>query len=444
VAEGKAGFHNHQDSSILDKASLNDGKLDKSSPLAQPPKQPNTTRNLDARHGRSRSQILKCPECGSNRLYKDGLRYLTDSTTIQRWLCRECCYRFSEKKPLQKNRDWQINTSSALLSKRQVCELLTRASKNLTEVETRQETAQREGTTQTADIKGRIVDFLWYLKKQGRAEITIEGYRQRLFQILKAGIDLLNPEAVKDFLSKRTYSNRTKAIDVCVYASFLKFLKIPWDPPTYRPERTIPFIPTEQEIDQLIAATGKKPAIFLQLLKETGMRCGEASKLKWIDVDFIRKTVRITPEKGSDPRILHISDKLAEMLGTIPKKSERIFSMTKSAMSSNFYLQRKKIARKLANPRILSISFHTFRHWKGTMEYHRTKDPYHVKQILGHRRMDSTMLYINIEQAIFCNESSDEFYVKVAETVKEIRELLETGFEYVLQKDNLAYFRKRK
>jgi hypothetical protein len=78
------------------------------------------------------------------------------------------------------------------------------------------------------------------------------------------------------------------------------------------------------------------------------------------------------------------------------------------------------------------------------MEYHKTKDPDHVKRILGHRRMDSTTLYINIEQANFCNAPLDEFHVKVAETAEEIKELLETGFEYVMQKDNLAYLRKRK
>ena len=78
------------------------------------------------------------------------------------------------------------------------------------------------------------------------------------------------------------------------------------------------------------------------------------------------------------------------------------------------------------------------------MEYHKTKDPYHVKQVLGHRRMDSTMLYINIEQAVFNDAATDEFHVKVAETPEEIKSLLETGFEYILQKDRLAFFRKRK
>jgi len=36
----------------------------------------------------------KCPECGSQRNYKDGIRQ-TKSGEIQRYLCRDCCYRFS-------------------------------------------------------------------------------------------------------------------------------------------------------------------------------------------------------------------------------------------------------------------------------------------------------------------------------------------------------------
>ena len=39
---------------------------------------------------------VKCPECGSNRLYRDGIRYLKDSSTVQRWLCRNCGFRFSD------------------------------------------------------------------------------------------------------------------------------------------------------------------------------------------------------------------------------------------------------------------------------------------------------------------------------------------------------------
>ena len=41
-------------------------------------------------------------------------------------------------------------------------------------------------------------------------------------------------------------------------------------------------------------------------------------------------------------------------------------------------------------------------------------------------------------------DSNGGFTVKVTEKPEEIKEPLEVGFEYVCQKDNLLYFRKRK
>ncbi|MEM1589912.1 MAG: tyrosine-type recombinase/integrase [Candidatus Bathyarchaeia archaeon] len=64
---------------------------------------------------------------------------------------------------------------------------------------------------------------------------------------------------------------------------------------------------TEQEVDLLIANTSKTISALLQLLKETDMRVGEALALKWEDIDFERRTVHITAEKGSLPRILPLS-----------------------------------------------------------------------------------------------------------------------------------------
>ena len=78
------------------------------------------------------------------------------------------------------------------------------------------------------------------------------------------------------------------------------------------------------------------------------------------------------------------------------------------------------------------------------MLYHQTKDILHVKEFLGHRSLDSTLTYINIERAIFSSSDSSEFHVKVTKTPEEIKSLLEVGFEYVCEKDGLLFFRKRK
>jgi len=66
---------------------------------------------------------------------------------------------------------------------------------------------------------------------------------------------------------------------------------------------------SEKEINELIAGSSIQLAAFLQILKETGARRGEIYQLNWANIDFT-KTVRITPEKGSNPRLFKMSDKL--------------------------------------------------------------------------------------------------------------------------------------
>jgi len=206
----------------------------------------------------------------------------------------------------------------------------------------------------------------------------------------------------------------------------------------------IPFIPIEGELDALIAACGPKTSAFLQLLKETGMRCGEAIKLKWANVDLERRVVTLNdPEKAGKPRIWKISSKLAAMLSRLPREGDHVFGGASThTLRKCLWNVRKRLAHKLQNPRLLRISFHTFRHWKATMLYHETKDPVLVKEFLGHRKLDTTLLYIQIEQALF--KESSQFTVKVAGNRDEIVALLEASFEYVCEKDGLAYFRKRK
>jgi hypothetical protein len=78
------------------------------------------------------------------------------------------------------------------------------------------------------------------------------------------------------------------------------------------------------------------------------------------------------------------------------------------------------------------------------MEYHRTKNPIYVQQLLGHRRLDTTQRYIQIERGLFENSGNDEFTVRIASKQEGIKSLLEAGFEYVCEKDGLMFFRKRK
>lgn len=107
-------------------------------------------------------------------------------------------------------------------------------------------------------------------------------------------------------------------------------------------------------------------------------------------------------------------------------------------------MQRRRIAKKLANPRLLQIHFHTFRHWKTTTEQHKTKDPWHIKTILGHKSIKSTEAYIHIEQMLYQKEADDQFTVKVAHTLDEAVALMEVGYEFHCEVEGKKLFRKRK
>jgi integrase len=278
------------------------------------------------------------------------------------------------------------------------------------------------------------------LRKQGYAETTIFT-RTKIIKLLSKNADLDNPEAIKEFIAKReSWGLAHKEVVVEAYSNYLLSTGGKWDPPRYRAIEKLPFIPTEGEIDYLIAACGTKTSTFVQLLKETGARCGEAWRLEWIDIDNEKATVRITPEKHSNPRMLRISRRLIERLADLPKTSKYVFGGTSLKTTMRLFERSRKLAAaKSKNPRLNSITFHTLRHWKATMEYHKTKDLLHVMRLLGHKSIKNTMRYTQL-----VDFGEQDFVVKVAWTLEESCKLLEGGFQYVCGYDAVKIFKKPK
>jgi hypothetical protein len=75
--------------------------------------------------------------------------------------------------------------------------------------------------------------------------------------------------------------------------------------------------------------------------------------------------------------------------------------------------------------------------------YHQIKDTLYIKQFLDYKKIETTLLYIQLSETIF-KEVTDEFTVKIARKPEQIKALLEVGFEYICQKEELYYFRKRR
>jgi len=184
-------------------------------------------------------------------------------------------------------------------------------------------------------------------------------------------------------------------------------------------------------------------ATFLQTLKETAARPGETWKLEWDDLDIEGKKLNIShPEKGCNPRIRPISAKLLRMLLALPRNNKKIFTYkSKYVAGKSFREMRKKAIKKLSNPELRKICFYTFRYWRATMEYRRLHDFGAVMVLLGHKSLRYVLLYAQLSDAY----SSNEAYVcKEACTRQEAKQLIEDGFEYVMDKEGISLFRKIK
>ena len=394
---------------------------------------------------------ITCPDCGSQRTWKDGLRY-TSNGNIQRYICRDCGYRFSQNgltdssEPLKNPSRWSINNASAYTLDRQVCEFLTEGSKNLIGVESRLEKAAGATKLAKEEIAGKIVEYMWFMKQEGYRAGAIESYTDRIKTLLNKGANLWDVDAVKRLIaSVSTWNDGSKKCFSDAYDVFVRMEGLAWKKPRYKPRSKIPFIPTEKELDQLIHGCGRKMRAFLQGLKETGADPGELFAIEWIDTDFSRSKLAINhPVKYHNPRILKVSDEWLRMVSKLPRTSEKVWGNIKYESNyNNLNAQRKRLAREYDNPRLRRITFTTFRHWKGTMIYHQTHDCMQVKEQLGHKSLISTQIYIHLDEKLF-QQLNSEFIVRRAVSIKGMMTLAAVGFEKFDQVDDVHLYRKPK
>ena len=305
-------------------------------------------------------------------------------------------------------------------------------------VDTTQQSQQQAGATtpDLATTKGLIIQFAFWLQKEGHANSPYPTIIQRL---VRRGADLLDPESVKGAIAKHSCKNGTKLLEVHAYDALTNMLNIQWKKPHYSQEDHLPFIPEERELDQLVAACrSKRMATFLQTLKETFADPGEILRLKWIDLSGNVITIN-NPVKGHNSGQAVISNRLVAMLNNLPHKEERIFPTTDKSMYQSFIRTKKRTAHILQNPRIKAISFVTFRHWGATMIYHQTRKLLLVKEILRHKSILSTMKYTRL----VCFKE-DDYDVATATTLEEDQQLLKVGFEYVTERNGIKLYRKPK
>jgi integrase len=376
----------------------------------------------------------ECPECHSKKNWKAGVRQ-TPNGEIQRFLCRDCGFRFSEKS----NIELQVNDI------RQLCAISEEAKKLDTATEIK--TVAGEIGKKQQDVKGKIVQYALALRNKGRTAETIRTYVGALYTLMNKGAVLTNPSEVEEVIAKQEHwSLRSKRNYTAWYSRFARFLNLDWEKPDYKAPNKTPFFPLESEIDQIIVGSPRKTSIALQIAKETAARIGEIVRLKWTDINFQTNTISINePEKGSNTGIYKVSSKLIIRIQVLPRTSERIFGKASTDSLANMLLTaKKKLASNQCNPRLLKIHFHTLRHWSITNYAYKVKDAFKVQIFARHKDLKCTSRYIHYAEILYQSNENDDWIIKAVKTVDEAIKLGKVGFVPYMTIEGVQLVRKRK
>jgi len=288
-----------------------------------------------------------------------------------------------------------------------------------------------------------ILNILIELKNSGKSDYTIKTIDKRLHAISK-NADINNPEAVLSYIANKQAANNTKEALCYAYKKYCKHYKIKANIPYYKPDSKPIKIPTKEKLEMFIAKASKTLATQLTISMETGLRPVELCNLKVKDIDLEQKLIYPNTAKFGAPRTLKISNNLQTMIQTHIIKNnlnpnDKIFKGNAHNYGRNYRAMRNNLTKKLANPTLHNIRLYDFRHYFATMTYHKTRDILYVKQQMGHKRIDTTLIYTQL-----MNLNDDEWTCRTAANITEATALIEAGFEYILEKDAIMLFRKRK
>jgi len=282
------------------------------------------------------------------------------------------------------------------------------------------------------------------LTNNGKSKYTIEYVNKSLTHLSKHA-DLSKPEEVKQFIASKNVTDSTKKNLCFAYEQYCRYYKMKWEAPFYKQNAKSFKIPTTQKVDMLIAKARHRLSMKLRVSKETGLRPIEVCNLKVKDLDPDKSLIYPTTAKHGASRVMKISRSLLATLQAHIEKNnldleDKLFKGDAQNYGKYYRQMRNNLAEKLQDPTLKTIRLYDFRHYFASMLYSRTRDILFVKQQMGHKKIETTLIYTQLLHL----DENDNFTCKTATNVKEATQLIENGFEYIQEIDGIRLYRKRK
>jgi len=173
-----------------------------------------------------------------------------------------------------------------------------------------------------------------------RREMKIRFYQQRTIKtylqclrgflsLYRHSLDELTPEDVRNYLELLVDggagSSHVSNVLAAVRTAFDKMcgLDITRGLMTPRKPSQLPVILSSSEVSRILqAAPSLRDKLLLGLMYASGLRVSEVVALKWVDIDFDRKAIRIEQSKGRKDRSVMLPESLAPLLVRLAEMSD--------------------------------------------------------------------------------------------------------------------------
>jgi len=215
-------------------------------------------------------------------------------------------------------------------------------------------------------------------------------------------------------LASRKAAAITRKRKLAAIRGFLKFLKdnqIIFGNPAdtiegpIREERD-PAILLKTEYKALLQVAGRNPRDFaiVMLFLQTGLRVSELVNLKLTDVDFTSHEITVRLGKGRKDRVVPLVKQAEAVLKAylavreaLPEYDEVFIARNGTSMDVRTVRYRIHKYYKEAGIR-KKASVHTLRHTFSTHQIHNGLKINQLKEVLGHRRMETTYKYVHLDR----------------------------------------------
>jgi integrase/recombinase XerD len=264
------------------------------------------------------------------------------------------------------------------------------------------------------EFQDRLKQVHQLLVIQDLSENTFRNYTPQLSKVvLEFGCmpEDLSDKQLQGFLYKVSVNDRiqgwsTKKMLICALRFYFRAIGQPARAlvlPKNRTDKRIPKVLSEKEIRRVIlAAPELRHRVLLATLYGLGIRAGELLNICWRDINFDRRQIIIRKTKGGDQRILPLGKALFKGLLALHKIacSEYVFASPKTRVKPSFRIIKWIIDKAMNETGIDSrgISPHVFRHTYATHLLEMGLDIYSLKNLLGHVKIETTLVYLHVAQ----------------------------------------------